>query len=156
MDRIPYRLFKIGKEHAVDLRGDLAASIAYNDLADGKGLEDAFDALKPTMRRHQDGEKLPPVNPHDRRAYLDLLWCFSATWREEQGWDDKDEQAGADLLPPKKRPSYKRFKRLLNQADVRRLRHCIIPLLMEAIFPPGEAVPEAVMRDLERPELASS
>lgn len=155
MKRVPARTFVVKVSDKVvwpvELRGDAGAAMAYNELTDGKGLEDAFNELKPSLRRHEDGEKLPPLKPHDKRTYLDLMWAFSATWREEAGWDDEEEEAVAAVsLPPRKRPSFRKLKKNLNMADLRKLRQVVLPLMFETLLPPGEAVPSELLRDQER------
>lgn len=144
---IPERNF-LAQGVSYTLRGDVAAAIAYNELTDGYGLEDAFEKLRPLMTLHQDGEPLP--KRLDRRTIMDLLWSFTATWREDQGWEDSDEL----YEDPRKRDSFRRLKRGLGMPDVRRLPHVVVPLLLDTLLPPGDAGPETSVEAGDRQDTA--
>lgn len=133
----PERLIQMGKR-AVTLTGDLYAAMEYADVTEGDSFEDAFAMLRPAIEAQERGEELK--GKFDPRTWVDLVFAFSANWRDESGWnaqhaEDTDAEQG-----PRKRGPYKAMLKAFPFNQIRELKPKIFGLLLSTILPPDHAV----------------
>lgn len=125
---------------SITLRADLLACIEYSDVAEGASLEAAALALQP----EHDGEKGVVVSKcSDPRVWSDLFFAFSASWRDESGWNaEHSARADDPLIHPRKRQRYVDLAKLVSHREFTQLRQVLWGLLLEAVLPPGETATE--------------
>lgn len=136
----PERIIQMG-QRAVTLTGDLYAATEYADLTEGDSLEDAFFTLRPAIEAQERGEKLK--GKFDPRPYVDLIFSFSANWRDATGWNAQHAEDADAEEPPRKRGPYKAMLKAFSFHQLRELRPKIFGQLLATIFPPDIAVDKA-------------
>ena len=138
--RPPKRAVLLGPEGAqvrVELSGDLLACIEYEDVADGQSLEELAISLAPSAERSGDELKVRTKRMKSRTV-ADLLFAFSANWRDDSGWNSRNAREADPTLHPRDRSRYLALAKSTSVADRRRAQGVLLSLLMETVFPPGE------------------
>jgi hypothetical protein len=148
----PELIIQMGERRGVNLTGDLYAAMEYADLTEGDSFEDAFFKLRPAIEAFEKGEKLK--GKFDPTPYVDLLWAFSANWRDDKGWNSQHvrDQDGEKKSVRKTGPYIAMMKSFSHHA-LRELRPKIFGLLLRTIYPPEVA--EADGGDAPRSEDSS-
>lgn len=132
----PERIIQMGGK-GVTLTGDLFAAMEYADLTGGDSFEDAFFTLKPAIEAQEKGEELK--GKYDPRPYVDLVYAFSANWRDENGWNTRHARDNDAEMPVRKQGPYKAMMKAFPFHDLRELRAKLFGLLLSTIIPPHPA-----------------
>jgi len=132
----PERIIQVGGS-GVTLRGDLFAAMEYAEITEGDSLEDAFLKLRPAIEAQERGERLKGM--FDPTIYVDLIYAFSAYWRDESGWNRRTAEDGDAERPLRKRGPYKAMLKALPHHAFRELRPKIFGQLIQTIYPPEAA-----------------
>lgn len=158
--RSPKRAVFLGpkdNQTRVELAGDIFACIEYEEVSGGDSLEQLAINLDPDAVR-EGNEVTVSTSRLDSRKIADLLFAFSATWRDDTGWNSRHNREGDPKRHPRERVRYIDLVKLMTVADKRRVASILLALLIETVFPPGETVTECgpPARDEQRPHQQAS
>lgn len=142
--RAPKRTLVVGEgadQIFIELAGDVYACMEYEEVSGGTGLEWLADFLnakikivdgKPVAVAGEEGQ--PKVTT---TMILDMLYAFSATWRDDSGWNSRHHREADPLKPPRERARYLDLAKTLGYHDKRRASSILLALLLETVLPPG-------------------
>lgn len=140
-------LFIEGEQTRVELTGDLYACMEYEEVTDGQTLEELALSLEPEAESVKEGLTVRTKRMTSRHI-ADLLYAFSANWRDDSGWNSGHHREGDPVRHPRERSRYLDMVKMLSVADKRRCANILLSLLFETVFPPGETAtaPEPAAR----------
>lgn len=137
--RPPKRTVLIGPEGEqvrIELTGDLLACMEYEDVAYDQSLEELALSLSPETKAAGEGLTVRTKRMRSRHV-ADLLFAFSANWRDDSGWNSRHHREGDPIRHPRERACYLDLVKTLSVADKRRCASILLSLLIDTVFPPG-------------------
>lgn len=126
----------------IELAGNILACMSYEDVAEGGTLEELALELSPTAKREGDQVKVKTDRLTSRHV-VDLLYAFSASWRDSSGWNSRNHREGDPMRPPRERSRYLELANLLPVSEKGRAGSILLALLIETVFPPGGTATES-------------